>query len=255
MKCIIYSHPCIIKWKFCQWTSLWSLLTATSLMCCNNCSSIAEFRVSTPSRSNSSLFSSEMYAILRLFQIMVGFISRHISSIGSMCPWIGPNHHLRNQVQLWVFQASVHSYFCLASHKVTPLRSSLFSLRSFISCSINCKYGEASIIVGSSVGSSIVSNPISDVMLGWLRSAVLVEVGLENWWCVHHGVHLATGLWTSLGTTTTGIGHHLCIFYMCAVWPYLYSMYICVQICIFISRQCYFIKTSLNDILPLPYIK
>ena len=27
-------------------------------------------------------------------------------------------------------------------------------------------------------------------MLGWLRSAILVKVGLERWWCVRHDVYL-----------------------------------------------------------------
>ena len=36
---------------------------------------------------------------------------------------------------------------------------------------------------------------------------------------------------------------------MCAVWSYLDSTCVCVQICVSISRRCYFIKRSQNNIL------
>ena len=45
--------------------------------------------------------------------------------------------------------------------------------------------------------------------------------------------------------------HCLC-FFMCAVWPYLQSTCMCVQVCTFISRRCYFIEMSPINILPLP---
>ena len=79
-------------------------------------------------------------------------------------------------------------------------------------------------------------------MLGWLRLAVLVIVGQEHWY-VWHGIHLLTGLLTVDDCW-------LYLFYMCAVWSFLPSMCVCIQICIFISRGCHFIETSLNNFLP-----
>ena len=83
----------------------------------------------------------------------------------------------------------------------------------------------------------------------------LAEVGSISWGRIGgaYGV-TSTGLWAkTTNTCVLLLDRHLRIFYMCAVCPYLHSTCVCVQICIFISRQCYFIETSPNDILPLPY--
>ena len=53
----------------------------------------------------------------------------------------------------------------------------------------------------------------------------------------------------------TAIVHRLCTFYVCAAWPYLHTTCMCVQISIFISRRCYFIKTSPNNNLLQPCTK
>ena len=49
---------------------------------------------------------------------------------------------------------------------------------------------------------------------------------------------------------STVIDRCLYLFCMCAVWLYLQSTCVWVQICIFMSRGCYFIKTSRNNIFP-----
>ena len=80
MKWVIGSPSfCRIILKFCWSTSSWNLLTTTSLMCCNNCSTVAESSVLAPSRSNRSLFSSEVHAALSSFRITARFNCRHIS--------------------------------------------------------------------------------------------------------------------------------------------------------------------------------
>ena len=143
-----------------------------NLMYHNNGFSVAEFSILATSRSNSSPFSSGVHAILSMFWI-TQILFAGTSCVTSLCPWIGPNLCWRNQELLWASQASLHScsYFVVW----------WFSLCSSISCCINCKYSRVPIVVGSSVGSSIVLNPISDTVLCWLRSAVLVVVGLEHW--------------------------------------------------------------------------
>ena len=76
------------------------------------------------------------------------------------------------------------------------------------------------------------------------------SVGLECWLCV-------VGNWTlgmyKYDNCCTVIGCHLCIFYMCAVRPYLHST--CVHSNMHIHKLVgYFIETSLNNILALPYM-
>ena len=78
-------------------------------------------------------------------------------------------------------------------------------------------------------------------LLGWLRSAVLVVVWREHWGCATSTQQLDSGITTG---TTTAIDRCLRVFYMNAVWPYFLSTCVCMQICIFISRRCYFKETS-----------
>ena len=160
MKCVIDSLSCLIVWKFCWWTSLWSLFTTTSLMCCNNWSSVAEFSVLAPCRSNSSLFSSGVHATLSLFRIMSMFVSRHISLYQ---PHVSINRAQSTSEESCSIVGLLGFYtwlYLLGLSWIPCFLCSVFSLCSFLSCCINCKYGGASIVVGSSVWSSIISNPV-----------------------------------------------------------------------------------------------
>ena len=67
------------------------------------------------------------------------------------------------------------------------------------------------------------------------------------------GAYSVTSTWP-LDSWASGntVARQLCIFYMCAVWLYLRSTCMCVQICFFISRWCYFINISINSFLTLP---
>ena len=79
------------------------------------------------------------------------------------------------------------------------------------------------------------------------NSVGLAEVKLECWWCVWRGVYVVS-TWYYYYCYCS----RLCIFYMFAAWLYLHSTCMCVQICIFISRRCYFNETSPNNILLQP---
>ena len=87
----------------------------------------------------------------------------------------------------------------------------------------------------------------------------LCWVGIMNW--DRTGAIMARTAWRRLDDWTPDKNNNytffrrLCIFYMCAVWPYLHCVCVCarVQICIFISLRYYFIETFPNNILSLPY--
>ena len=106
----------------------------------------------------------------------------------------------------------------------------------------------------------IIVNFASQLLIGntlsCLRSAVLVVIGLECWWCVRRDVYWTSGPWTlhvwlqllliaDYVSFACVLNDHICIARVTA----------CVQKCIFISRLCCFTETSSNNILPLSYKK
>ena len=97
---------------------------------------------------------------------------------------------------------SYNSVQCIYEDWDVPINVHRYGIYNSFAFSFNRIYLIKELIYSGSLSSKpsfcFDANQISSsTMLGWLRSAVLVEVGLEHWLCLLCNVYLITGLWTS----------------------------------------------------------